>query len=87
MVEPSKGLAQIRLFNTVNCNADLNIFDQNSPLNALEMYQNLTVTVTGNAKIKFTANYKNCQYFTNKTSIGIIKLYQDFVKLHNFQFD
>lgn len=59
-VQPSSGLAQVRIFNTVNCPASVVIDNQKFILQSLDMYQNLSVPVQGKTKLKFNAEYINC---------------------------
>ncbi|XP_011495341.1 PREDICTED: peptide transporter family 1-like isoform X1 [Ceratosolen solmsi marchali] len=72
VVQPSTGLAQIRIFNTLNCNASITIDEHKFFLESLGMYENLSIPVNGVESLEFRAEYGDCQISSKKIFTGTL---------------
>lgn len=78
---PTNGFAQIRIFNTMNCNVNVDMKDHGQvkiqPLNMVEI---LEVKANGNVTIEYTANFTDCY---SKGYIDKEKIHDE-GKIHGF---
>ncbi|XP_016839733.1 peptide transporter family 1-like isoform X1 [Nasonia vitripennis] len=57
---PMKGLAQVRIFNTLDCNINMNIENQDFVLERLSMWQNISISANKTVPFEYRADYSNC---------------------------
>lgn len=73
VTQPSNGLAQIRIFNTINCSASITINKQKFILEGLEMYQNISIPADGEVPLNFSAQYPKCDFISSQRFSGVLK--------------
>nr|XP_033330919.1 peptide transporter family 1 isoform X1 [Megalopta genalis]XP_033330925.1 peptide transporter family 1 isoform X2 [Megalopta genalis] len=74
-VLPTQGGAQVRFFNTLNCNGNVTLEDSNFDLPPMEMWVNKSISVNGIREMNFTADFTRCKIPTwNDTSTGKINV-------------
>ncbi|XP_015515414.2 peptide transporter family 1 isoform X1 [Neodiprion lecontei] len=59
-VLPSSGLAQVRVFNTLNCPITMTVGDDSFVLENMEVWENKYVEANGNVSLAYTANFASC---------------------------
>ncbi|KAI4499289.1 hypothetical protein M0802_005549 [Mischocyttarus mexicanus] len=67
---PTEGVAQVRIFNTMNCKIPINIDDKNYIINGLDYWKDINIATTnGNANLIYSLNMTECnkKHFTNFT--------------------
>lgn len=68
-VLPSQGGAQVRFFNTLNCNVNVTMDDYEFELPALDMWVNKDIIVNGKRQMKFEANLTGCNIQNLNTAL------------------
>lgn len=59
-VIPSAGLAQVRIFNTLNCPIPISIGEESFILQNLGVWENKFVEANGDISLNYTANFAEC---------------------------
>ncbi|KAG7211258.1 hypothetical protein KM043_010566 [Ampulex compressa] len=59
---PSQGLAQVRVFNTMNCSVGLTIEDQKFALEGLGMWEDINVKANGSVSLDYEMDLSRCSF-------------------------
>lgn len=71
---PVEGLAQVRIFNTLDCNVDMNIENQDFVLERLSVWQNISIPASNTVQLEYRADYSNCSIYDIPSKIVSGKL-------------
>ncbi|XP_014209706.1 peptide transporter family 1 isoform X2 [Copidosoma floridanum] len=74
IAKPQTGMAQLRLFNTLNCPVGMSIGQDQFVLESLDMYQNLSIPLEDDVTVGYHATFKDCTSASNSEASGTIEL-------------
>lgn len=78
-MQPSSGLAQVRLYNVINCKANVDFVDQKFALEALDTYQNLNIPVADKATFNLDLQFSNCAELNDPNLKSMYRFFRSYL--------